>query len=279
VSELNIGDYKLSTLEFGRFKLDGGAMFGVVPRILWARFHPPDENNQIDMALRCLLIEGAGRKILVDTGFGADRSDRFREMYAFTGRSDYLDHSLGELGLTREDITDVFLTHLHFDHCGGSSIMVNGKRAPAFPMARYHYQAKQLAQARSRFERDRASYFPDDFEPPIEAGLAEIHDGAYELAPGIDTIICNGHTPGMQLIRVRGGGKTAVYAADLIPLSSQFPLPWIMAYDLYPVTTLQEKREILTEAARDGWTFIFEHDPTRITGEVVQTERGFALKA
>lgn len=278
MATLTIGDYRLTTLEFGQFKLDGGAMFGVVPRVLWSRFHPPDENNQIEMALRCLLVEGNGRRILVDTGFGLERSQRFKEMYAFTGSENYLKDGLASVGLTYEDISDVFLTHLHFDHCGGSSLLDNGVRRPAFPKARYHYQLKQLEHARERFERDKASYFPDDFEPPIEAGLAEIHDGPFELMPGIDTVICNGHTPSMQLLRVRGDGQTALYAADLIPLSSQFPLPWIMAYDLYPVRTLEEKKRLLPEAAREGWTFIFEHDANIPMGQVVQTERGFALK-
>jgi glyoxylase-like metal-dependent hydrolase (beta-lactamase superfamily II) len=277
LATLEIGPFKLTTLEFGRFKLDGGAMFGVVPRILWARHHPPDDDNRIEMALRCLLVEGMGRRILVDTGFGPERSQRFREIYAFTGSDDYLDKGLADLNLSRDDITDVFLTHLHFDHCGGSSIRRGSSPSPAFPNARYHYQIKQIEHARERFERDKASYFPDDFEPPIQAGLAEIHDGPFTLLPGIDTIICNGHTPAMQLLRVRESSQTAVYAADLIPLASQFPLPWIMAYDLYPVTTLEEKRIILTEAAAAGWTFIFEHDPLYVTGKVAQTERGFSL--
>jgi len=275
---ITIGDYRLTTLEFGQFKLDGGAMFGVVPRVLWSRFHPPDENNQIEMALRCLLVEGNGRKILVDTGFGLERTQRFRDMYAYTGSDDYLTEGLATVGLAKDDITDVFLTHLHFDHCGGSTLLDNGVRRPAFPKARYHYQLKQLEHARERFERDKASYFPDDFEPPINAGQAVIHDGSFELLPGIDTVICHGHTPSMQLLRVRAEGKTAIYGADLIPLASQFPLPWIMAYDLYPVTTLEEKRRILNEAARDGWTFIFEHDPVHVFGQVIQTDRGFSLK-
>jgi len=273
-----VGDYKLTTLEFGRFKLDGGAMFGVVPRVLWARFHPPDENNQIDMALRCLLIEGGGKRILVDAGFGPHRTERFRQMYAFTGSDDYLDRGLEAVSRRREDITDVFLTHLHFDHCGGASMLVDGKRRPSFPNAQYHYQRDQLEHARKRFERDKASYFADDFEPPLNTGQGIIHDGPFNLTPDIDALICNGHTPGMQLPRIRGGGRTVVYAADLIPLSSQFPLPWIMSYDLYPVQTLEEKRIILTEAAREEWLFIFEHDPIVTSGQVVMSERGFALK-
>lgn len=269
--------FKLTTLEFGSFKLDGGAMFGVIPRILWGRFHPPDEFNRIDMALRCLLVETDNRKILVDTGFGQGRAAKFKEIYAFDGVENYLEQGLNEVNLSPEDITDVFLTHLHFDHGGGSTIHKKSQPEPAFPKARYHLQKLQLEHARIRLERDKASYFPEDFEPLIEAGVAEIHDGEFTLAPGIDTIICNGHTPAMQLLRIRDDGLTFVYAADLIPLSSQFPLPWIMSYDLYPVTTLEEKRRLLSEGARENWTFIFEHDPKVISGKVVQSERGFAL--
>lgn len=279
MATFQIGRFNLTTLEFGQFRLDGGAMFGVVPRVLWERFHPPDESNRIEMALRCLLVEGDGRRILVDTGFGPDRSSKLREIYAFTGTDDYLDRGLAEVGLACSDISDVFLTHLHFDHCGGSSINKQSYPQPAFPNARYHLQRRQLEHARSRLERDRASYFPEDYEPLMTAGVVELHDGEFELLPGLDAIICNGHTPGMQLLRVRNGGQTAIYAADLIPLSSQFPLPWIMAYDLYPVTTLREKRRILKRAAREKWLFIFEHDPLWVSGKVRQSERGFSLES
>ncbi len=269
--------FKITTLDFGTFKLDGGAMFGVVPRTLWARHHPPDELNRIDMALRCLLIETGDRVILVDTGFGEGRPERFREMYAFTGSEDYIDGGLREVGLKRGDITDVFLTHLHFDHVGGATIKNQTTPEPGFPSARYHLQQKQLEQARSRLERDKASYFKEDFEPLLEKGVLELYEGDFSLMPGIDTVIVNGHTPAMQLLRIRDDGKTFVFAADLIPLASQFSLPWIMAYDLFPVTTLEEKKRILPQAASEGWTFIFEHDPKVVSGKVIQTEKGFAL--
>jgi len=269
--------FKLTTLEFGNFKLDGGAMFGVVPRTLWGRYHPPDEFNRIEMALRCLLIETEGKRILVDTGFGEGRSERFKEIYAFTGHEDYLDRGLAELGMTRDDITDVFLTHLHFDHTGGSTINKSSNPSPAFPNALYHLQRLQLEHARSRLERDKASYFAEDFEPLVVAGVAILHDGPFTLLPGFDTIICNGHTPAMQLPRIRDDGQTFVYGADLIPLSSQFPLPWIMAYDLYPVTTLEEKKNLLPQAVEEGWTFIFEHDARIVQGKVIKTEKGFNL--
>lgn len=252
-------------------------MFGVVPRTLWSRQHPPDEDNRIDMALRCLLVEADGKCILIDTGFGADRSARFRDMYAFDGSDDYLDRALGGAGLSRRDITDVVLTHLHFDHCGGTTCDKAGDPKLSFPNARHHYQKKQLDHARSRFERDKASYFPEDFELPITLGLAEIHDGNWELLPGFDCVVKEGHTPSMQLPCIKDGEKTILYGADLIPLSSHFPLPWIMAYDLYPVQTLAEKKKMLPVAAAERWLVVFEHDAKFAAGYVIQTEKGFAL--
>lgn len=274
---MNIGKFRVTPLEFGKFKLDGGAMFGVVPRILWEKYYPADENNRIEMSLRCLLIEIDDRKILIDTGFGEGRSQRFRDIYAYTGSDNYLEESLSQLGIKFEQITDVMLTHLHFDHGGGSTINKASDPAPAFPNAKYYIQKKQLEHARSRMERDRASYLPEDFEPLINAKVAEIKDGYWELMPGIDVIICNGHTPAMQLVRVKDAGETMVFAADLIPLSAQFALPWIMAYDLYPVTTLEEKKSILAQAVAENWVFAFEHDPYRVFGKVKKTARGFQL--
>lgn len=274
---MQIGKFKLTALEFGRFKLDGGAMFGVIPKVLWQKYHPADEMNRIDMALRCLLIEFENRKILIDTGFGQDRSEKFRKIFEFDGDNDYLEKSLAHIGLTPEDITDVVLTHLHFDHGGGSTIDKNNNPIPAFPNARYFIQKEQLEHARSRFERDKASYLPEDFEPLINAGVVDIVDGEWEMLPGIDFMICNGHTPSMQLARVRDAGTTLLYGADLIPLASQFPLPWIMSYDLEPVKTLEEKRKILTLAAEEKWIFFFEHDPATVIGRVKNTPKGFAL--
>jgi len=274
---MQIGKFKLTPIEFGRFKLDGGAMFGVVPRVLWERQHPPDESNRIDMALRCLLIETGDRKILVDNGFGEGRASKFREMFAFQGSDHFFDDALAAASVKREDITDVILTHLHFDHCGGSTTSKGKDPQPAFPTARYYIQKRQLEHARSRFERDKASYFAEDFEPLLVSGVANIVDGSWELMPGISALICDGHTPAMQLVKVSDGGQALLYCADLIPLASHLALPWIMAYDLFPVTTLQEKKYILTQAADEGWWLFFEHDPLRAMGRVKNSEKGFML--
>ncbi|MDP8228691.1 MAG: MBL fold metallo-hydrolase [Candidatus Electryoneaceae bacterium] len=267
----------MTPLEFGHFRLDGGAMFGVIPRVLWQRFHPPDENNQIDMVMRGLLVEVDDRKILVDTGFGTGQTEKFRKIYAFTGNDDHMDRVLASADLKRDQITDVIITHLHFDHTGGATINKNDHPEPTFPNARYYIQKRQLDHARSGLARDRASYLPVDFEPLIDSGVAEIVDGHWGLMDGFDCLVVNGHTPAMQLPRIIDGNDTLLYAADLIPLASQFPLPWIMAYDLYPVTTLQEKIVILTQAAEKEWTFFFEHDPLYTFGKVIQTDKGFTL--
>jgi glyoxylase-like metal-dependent hydrolase (beta-lactamase superfamily II) len=276
---MQIGKFRITPIELGHFRLDGGAMFGVIPRALWQRHHPSDENNTIDMVMRCMLIETGNRRILVDTGFGEGRPDKFRKIYNYNYDRNPIDEALQASGLTTDDITDVIITHLHFDHNGGSTKNKSTSPQPTFANARYYLQKKQVEHARKRFERDRASYFPEDFEPLIESGVATIVDGEWELMDGIDCIICNGHTPAQQLPRVRDKGQTLVYAADLIPLASQFPLPWIMSYDLYPVETLEEKNRILTQAVEEEWIFFFEHDPNHITGRVIKTEKGFILES
>ena len=184
---MQIGKFKLTALEFGRFKLDGGAMFGVVPRVLWEKYHPTDKRNRIEMALRCLLISFDDRHVLVDTGFGENRTEKFRKIFDFRSSDNYLSDSLAEIGLTKDDITDVILTHLHFDHCGGSTTDKTDNPVPAFKNAKYYIQKRQLDHARSRFERDKASYLPEDFEPIINSNRAEIADGYWQLVPGLDT--------------------------------------------------------------------------------------------
>lgn len=272
---MNIGRFKLTPLELGNFRLDGGAMFGVVPRVLWEKKHPPDNKNRIEMALRCLLIEFDDKKILVDTGFGQDRSEKFRKIFHYTGSDNYLDDSLAGIDVSTGDITDVILTHLHFDHCGGATINKGIDPVPAFPNARYHIQERQLDHARSRLERDRASYLFEDFEPLIERNATELHDGPWEIIEGIEMIECNGHTPAMQLVKVQDVGNTLFYAADLIPLSSQLSLSWIMSYDLYPVKTLEEKQSILKQAAEESWIICYEHDPVLAMGKVRVGEKGY----
>ena len=275
---MQLGRFRITPLEFGNFRLDGGAMFGVIPRVLWQKVHPPDDKNTIAMTMRSMLVEVDDRRILVDCGFGEGRSKKFRNMFTFSGGDTFMSDTLQAAGLTADMITDVILTHLHFDHCGGSTIYKKTDPKPTFPNARYYIQKKQLEHARSGLERDKASYLKEDFEPLIDAGVAVIVDGEWELMTGIDTIICNGHTPSQQLIRLQDDGRTLVYGADLVPLAVQFKLPWIMAYDLYPVTTLDEKKRILAQAVKEDWIFFFEHDPNYVTGKVKLGEKGFELR-
>lgn len=276
--EFQLGPFYLTTLELGHFRLDGGAMFGVVPRVLWEKPHPPDPLNRIEMALRVLLIRTEKRVILVDTGLGSERTEKFRQIYAFSGEDDYLGKALSGVGITPEEVTDVILTHLHFDHCGGSTKDKTRSPSPYFPNARYIIQERQLVHARSRCERDRASYFPEDFEPLLTYQQADIYSGSTTLLPGLELLVFQGHTPGMQCPLIRYEGKAVFYCADLIPLHSHCALPWIMAYDLYPLTTLEEKRTILNQAYEEGWILVFEHDPFYPVGKLIESPKGFSFQ-
>ena len=275
---MKIGRYTILVLEAGRFKLDGGAMFGVVPKVLWQKQKPADEKNRIAMATNVLLIQGEGRNILVDTGLGDKYNDRFKAIYAVEEAYN-LDRALTAAGLRPEDITDVIITHLHFDHAGGNTVRdANGQLRPTFPNARYYVQRQQFEWANRPSEKDRASYFPENIIPIKEAGQLELLDEGGPLFPDIELLIVNGHTPGQQLVRVAGEERSLLFAGDLIPLAPQVAIPWIMAYDLYPMTTLQEKKEILARAADEECLIIFEHDRDVKGATVQRTDKGFAIK-
>lgn len=271
---MKVGSYTISLLEAGDFRLDGGAMFGVVPKPLWERTHPADELNRIRMVCRCLLIEGNGRKILVDTGIGEKDSNKFREIYGVDFTRHTLAGSLAARGIRTDDITDVILTHLHFDHAGGATRKEGGRAMPVFANARHYVQRRQYEHARAGSERDRASYNPANYEPLMEAGLLELTDGATELLPGIELLVMEGHTPAMQTVRIFGADDAVWYPADLLPTAAHIPLPYIMGYDLFPVTTLTEKKTLLPRVADERWALVFEHDATHSARRVVGTERG-----
>jgi glyoxylase-like metal-dependent hydrolase (beta-lactamase superfamily II) len=274
---MKIGKYEIHPIETGRFRLDGGAMFGVVPRPLWERTNQADERNRIELAARPMLIVGNERRILVDNGNGSKLGDKLIDIYGVdTSKSD-LFSSLAKLGLKPQDVTDVIITHLHFDHAGGSTIREAGKLVPTFPNAKYYVQKGQWEQATNPTEKDRASYMPDDFIPLQQHGVLELLDGEGELFPQIEIIVANGHTASQQLVKISDGTNTVLYCCDLIPTTSHIPLPYIMAYDLRPLTTLKEKRNILARASEERWILFFEHDPKTATGTVRATDRGFAL--
>ncbi|HEX9007579.1 MAG TPA: MBL fold metallo-hydrolase [Bacteroidota bacterium] len=275
---MRIGRYEVHALDVGRFALDGGAMFGVVPRPLWQKTNPPDERNRINMATRPLLLVGDSRALLVDTGNGSKFSQKLAEIYRLEAPADAMSAALARHGLTPADITDVILTHLHFDHAGGSTVRTAGGIIPAFPNARYVVQRDHWQAACNPTERDRASFFADDFLPLREAGVLEFTDGEGELFPGIRLRLFHGHTRAMQVPLISDGDASLLYCADLVPMAPHVQLPWIMGYDLRPLVTLEEKRATLTAAAEEGWTLALEHDPAVEAVTVTRNEKGFAIE-
>lgn len=272
---MKIGTYELHGIETGTFALDGGAMFGVVPKPLWEKSHPADARNRIRMSARALLVRGEGRVILVDTGNGDKYDPKFREIYGLDDAVTNLDRSLLAHGVRPEDVTDVVLTHLHFDHAGGATRRTAHGVEPSFPNARYHVQRAHLEAALAPTERDRASFLHDDFQPLIRNGQLVQVDGEKDVFPGFRVITMSGHTTALQCPLISDGQSTLLYCADLIPLHSHCQLPWIMGYDLRPLVTLEEKRKTLTRAAEERWVLFFEHDPAIAAGRVERTEKGF----
>ncbi len=257
---MKLGDLEFFILDDGTFRLDGGAMFGVIPRPMWERKNPPDARNRILMAMNCLLIRSAGKWILVETGAGDKWEPKHADIFGFEAEK-RLPQQLEDRGVKLEDIHLVINTHLHFDHCGWNTRRVNGRLAPTFPNAKYAVQRGEYEHALGPTERDRASYLRDNFVPVDEAGKWRLLSGDAELAPGVEVVRMPGHTADMQCVRLTGGGKTAFLFADLVPTTSHIPFPWIMAYDLFPMTTLDNKKKWIPQAAREGWLCLFAHDP------------------
>ena len=273
---MNIGGYEISAIDTGRFALDGGAMFGVVPWVFWSKTNPPDARNRITLAARCLLLEGNGRVILVDDGNGSKWTDKLKDIYRLDNSQDDLDSSLKKKGFSRQDITDVILTHLHFDHCGGSTVVAGGKVEPAFPNATFHVQKAHWDLAIHPTERDRGSFMADDFLILGERGRLQFVEGEQELFPGIRLLVCNGHTSAQQLPLISDGKTTLLFCCDLVPTASHIPFPYIMGYDVRPLGTLEEKKRILTKAEKEGWILFLEHDPETEALTLKSTEKGFA---
>ena len=259
--------------------LDGGAMFGVVPKVLWERRMPPDARNCIPLALRCLLIEHDDGLVLVDTGIGNKESDKFKDIYGVDnagadGRTK-LEDALRELGFGPEEVRWVVNTHLHFDHSGGNTWRdPSGAVQPAFPRARHVVQAGELAFARRRDnERIAASYFAPNFEPVEWTTVS----GVREIVPGVHVLPTPGHTPFHQSILVRSAGEVACFLSDLVPTSAHLPLPWIMGYDVEPLVTLESKRRLYAQAEAEGWLLVFQHDPTTVAARIAREDKGFGL--
>lgn len=274
---MTIAGYQVDVVEAGRLRLDGGAMFGIVPRPLWERRCPPDDRNRITLAMRCLLLRGHGRVILVDTGVGDKGDAKFEGIYAVDHDHSTLLGSLGALGVAAADVTDVVLTHLHFDHAGGATVRDGaGRLAPTFPGARYYVQRSQWEWAHES-QREAASFLSENMDPLAEAGQLVLLDGAWGPWTGCVFHIVDGHTRGQQLIRLFENGRSVLFAGDLVPTSAHVPLLWGMAYDVEPLKTLDEKKRVLERAADEGWTVVFEHDPEVVSARVVRTAKGFAV--
>ena len=274
---MNIGAYEVISLETGRFSLDGGAMFGVVPWVFWSKLIPPDERQRIALAARCWLIRGNGKNILVDDGNGTKWSEKLKDIYKLDYSSGDLLSSLKKAGLGPEDITDVILTHLHFDHAGGSTTLVNGELVPTFPKAKYYVQKKHWELSEQPTEKDRGSFMRDDFAPLMNHGVLELVDGEGELFPGIELLVTNGHTSAQQLPKISDGKTTMLFCCDLLPTMAHLPWPYVMAYDVRPLVTLEEKRKILTRAYDERWILFLEHDPIAEAISIKPTDKGFAV--
>ncbi|WP_257306563.1 MBL fold metallo-hydrolase [Geothrix campi] len=275
---MQFGPWDVQIVSGGTFRLDGGAMFGTVPKVVWNKLYPADEENQILMATNCLLIRGEvdGRRhvILVDNGNGDKESDDFMARFKFEGRG-VLDANLAKHGVQPTDITLAILTHLHFDHAGGSTRFgSDGKPVPSFPNARYVVQAKDLADAKHPHLRVKASYLPQNWEPLEAAGLLDTVNGIAELLPGISVRPAPGHIEGLQNVIVEGGGNRLVYLADLIPTARHIQPAWVMGYDLDVVTCVNERQKLLDEVTGTGTVCVFEHDPDFPAGTVSRDAKG-----
>jgi len=270
---VKLGAFDIQPVTDGRFRLDGGAMFGVVPKSLWEKCCQPDEQNRISLGLNCLLIRAGRKNILVDTGLGDKEDAKFQEIFAVE-RIPTLRDSLKMQGLQPEDIHMVVNTHLHFDHAGGNTVRENGAIVPTFPRAKYFVQGGEYEDAARANERTRASYRRENFTPVAHVDQWEFMDGETELVPGVSVVVTEGHTRHHQSIKIESEGQIAFYLGDLIPTVSHLPLPYIMGYDLYPLQTLETKRWVLDRALSENWLLVFEHDPRVLMGRVRKDSEG-----
>ncbi|MBV9926863.1 MAG: MBL fold metallo-hydrolase [Acidobacteria bacterium] len=259
---MQFGDYRVEVVPGGEFRLDGGAMFGVVPRALWQRVAPPDELNRVTLNANCLFVEAAGERVLVETGMGDKWTERQRQMYGVSSGPSLAESLRARTGLRPEDVTIVVNTHLHFDHAGGNTRLdEEGRVVPTFPNARYFVSRSEYEHAESPHERDRASYLSENWRPLAESGQLELKEDEYEVVPGLRMENVPGHSRTMQCVKLERAGRTLYGFADLVPTRAHLPVAWVMGYDLYPVETVEAKRRLLPAAAREGWLCLFYHDP------------------
>ncbi|GAB4169320.1 MAG: MBL fold metallo-hydrolase [Calditrichia bacterium] len=275
---MKFGTYDVYRIHAGDFKLDGGAMFGVVPKVLWSKKKPTDEFNRIEMCTNLLLLKSDSHTVLIDTGNGYKEDEKFRSIFALDYSNNDLFSSLAQYDIKPEDITDVILTHLHFDHAGGATSYNSDKDLfPTFPNATYHIHRKQYEWALNPSQRDRASYYTQNFIPLVEQKRVNWIDLKAFPLPGIQLIEVNGHTPGQVLPLIEDPVHPLLYGGDLIPMYPHVALPWIMGYDLFPLTTLEEKHTLVPRAANENWIIFFEHDPEVYAATVKEGEKNYEI--
>lgn len=273
---MKIGKYKLGIIESGFFGLDGGAMFGIIPKVLWQKTNSADEANRVKLATRHLLLESETKKIIIDTGMGNKWDEKAKGIYAIDEKLS-MNSALSGKGLKAEDITDVVLTHLHFDHTGGSTVKVNNKLQPAFPNAKYFVQKQNFDWAINPSDRDKGSYIKENFLPLYEEGLLNFIDGNQKFDDEVEFIVINGHTFGQQMVKISDGSTTILFCADLMPFISHIPIPYIMGYDLQPLVTLEEKKKYLKIALEENWKLFFGHDPEIAFATVKKFGEGYIV--
>ncbi len=273
----SIGKWKVFAIESGLFRLDGGAMMGSVPRVLWEKTNPPDSLNRIELSMRCLLVDDGENVVLIETGIGHKNTDKFIDMFAIDHSNFRLSNTLSNHGYSYENITDVIITHLHFDHAGGALFFDNGNLKPTFPNATYHVSKKNWKSAINPNHRDSASYLADNYQLLEDNALLNLFEDNSEILDGIDSYAVNGHTVGQNLIKVFDDNEVIVFCSDLIPLVSHLKLPWIMGYDLNAALTLKEKKQFLDKASKFNWLLFFYHDPKCIAVRVKKDEKYYKI--
>mgnify|MGYP000960074603 CR=1 FL=1 len=275
---MNLGKFKINAIETGIFGLDGGSMFGIVPKALWQRkYHQGDELNRIPLAARPILVQFDNRVLLIDTGNGNKFNDKFANLYNLDKEKSSILNALKLQNIEAEQVTDVILTHLHFDHSGGATIIQDNQIVPTFPNAKYYVQKEQLAWAKNPTEKDSASFIPDNYEPLIEHNQIEIIDGEGELFYGISIIIAYGHTKAMQMVKISDSDKSLYYLADTIPTSAHLPFTFSMGFDNFPLKVINEKKHLLPQIYEEKAILFFEHDAFLQAATIKSTEKGFSV--
>lgn len=274
---MKIGKYELKVIETGSFGLDGGAMFGIIPKPLWCKSNPSDDQNRVSLHARNLLLVSESRKILIDTGIGSDWDEKFIRNYRLDQSENTMSNSLNKLGIKPDEITDVLLTHLHFDHTGGSTYLKDGNWIPTFPNAKYYVQKKHFEWAVNPTDRDRGSFIQNRFMPLHKEGLLNFVNGDVQFDDEIEFLTINGHTSFQQMIKVHDSSNVVLFCGDLFPFTTHIPIPYVMGYDLQPLLTVQEKKKILPMAIEQNWKLFFEHDPNAILATVAESQKGFSV--